>query len=200
MSRRRFRFTLKEVKELLMAAVVLGFIVAYRYPIESLESLLLDTAFMTLVVGAAFIVHESCHKLVAQSHGLWSEFRMWKNGLGLALLMKIVLGWTLIVPGAAYYDPRKIDFWGNVRLVGKDVEGKIAAAGPVSNMVLALLIHLFRDYIGILAGPAIYVNLLLAMFNLIPFPPLDGFKIMRWEFWIWVGTAATGWILFQTIA
>ncbi len=193
----RFSFSKIEVEQLLLTAVVLGFIVGYPFP--SLEVALLNTFYLTLVVGSAFIVHESCHKLVAQSHGCWSEFRMWKEGLGLSLLMKIIFGWTLIVPGAAYYSPYVKDIWGRVYRLGKVAEGQISAAGPASNILLAIIIYFLKGYIGPLAGPAIFINLLLALFNMIPFPPLDGYKIVRWNFWIWVGLVASAWILFQNL-
>ena len=62
-----------------------------------------------------------------------------------------------------------------------------ALAGPVSNIILAsitaLLFHVFKVDISSLIGLFIYtfivVNLSLAIFNLIPIPPLDGHKIVR---------------------
>ena len=195
-----FGFSRQEVKELLIAAVVLGFIVGYPFPgADGLMGVVIETFYLTLIVGIAFIAHEVFHKLVAQSHGLWSEFRMWKEGLGLSLLAKVIFGTTLIVPGAAYYSPYFQDIWGRVYRIGEASEGRISAAGPLANIVLAVLIHLFSSSLGPLAEPAIFINLMLALFNLIPFPPLDGYKIMRWNFWIWVGMVASAWILFQNL-
>ena len=62
-----------------------------------------------------------------------------------------------------------------------------ALAGPVSNFILAsitaLLFHIFNVDISTLIGLFLYtfiiVNLSLAIFNLIPIPPLDGHKIIR---------------------
>lgn len=65
----------------------------------------------------------------------------------------------------------------------------IALAGPASNLVQAIaysiLIHLFVPFTG-LRSPIIelflggfQINIFLAVFNLLPVPPLDGWKIAR---------------------
>jgi Zn-dependent protease len=64
--------------------------------------------------------------------------------------------------------------------------GLTAAAGPISNLILAFLFVIPLRWGGIDPGTPIYVflrqlvliNLLLAAFNFIPIPPLDGSKIL----------------------
>ncbi len=66
-------------------------------------------------------------------------------------------------------------------------EIKVALAGPGSNIVLAILFAFLFNTAGRAIGgfPAellfagVYVNLLLAFFNLLPLPPLDGSKLLR---------------------
>ncbi len=59
----------------------------------------------------------------------------------------------------------------------------VAAAGPLSNLFIALVLGLFvrlaaesafTSFISIV----VYINILLAIFNLVPLPPLDGSKII----------------------
>lgn len=60
-----------------------------------------------------------------------------------------------------------------------------ALAGPMSNFILAaligLVVHLIKmppAAVEVLRG-AIYINLFLMFFNLLPIPPLDGSRILR---------------------
>ncbi len=88
----------------------------------------------------------------------------------------ILFGWAKPVPYNPYNLTNKK--WG---------EAMVAAAGPAINIVLALIfailirladtVGLSDTFIGI-ASYVVYINILLALFNLIPFPPLDGSKIL----------------------
>src|SRR5262245_61387810 len=67
-------------------------------------------------------------------------------------------------------------------LRGKYAEGWVAFAGPAVNIVLALIFGLIIRFFGGAIEPELlaafatiaYINMLLALFNLIPIPPLDG--------------------------
>lgn len=67
-------------------------------------------------------------------------------------------------------------------------EAIVAGAGPLTNLGLAILFGLvvrFGEGFGLsatflsLAALVTYVNILLALFNLIPIPPLDGAKVLQ---------------------
>ena len=91
----------------------------------------------------------------------------------------IILGWAKPVP----YNPY------NLR-PGRWSEAIVAFAGPAANILLALIFGILLR-VGILtqaswATPAfaeitaviVVINILLAIFNLVPIPPLDGSKIL----------------------
>ena len=61
---------------------------------------------------------------------------------------------------------------------------KVAIAGPVSNLLIALFFGTLIRF-GLLAGTVadfaaiiVYANILLAVFNMVPIPPLDGSKLL----------------------
>jgi len=64
---------------------------------------------------------------------------------------------------------------------------KVAAAGPSANLLMALIFGLILRFLPVqflssglvqILGLIVFLNLLLAIFNLIPLPPLDGSKIL----------------------
>lgn len=86
----------------------------------------------------------------------------------------IVFGWAKPVP----YNPHNI--------ANRYGDAIVAAAGPASNFLLAGVAGLVLQLTSItVASPfgmalfgIIFINVLLAVFNLVPIPPLDGSKIL----------------------
>jgi Zn-dependent protease len=104
----------------------------------------------------------------------------WFGSVLLPLLLYVasggtfVIGWAKPVP----YNPFNLK---NPKIGA----GVIAAAGPASNFLLALLTSLLLKFGGIggVINPiflqiTIILNLSLMIFNLVPIPPLDGSKIL----------------------
>ncbi|MEN3045521.1 MAG: site-2 protease family protein [Candidatus Hydrothermales bacterium] len=136
----------------------------------------------------ALTVHEFSHALVADRLGdptPRSTGRLTLNPIphidpiGFILLFLIHIGWAKPVPVNPYYfrDPEK-DF------------AKVALAGPLSNLILAVFIsfilkffpdtsqNLFIYFFYKILLSTYIINLILAFFNLIPIPPLDGSRIL----------------------
>jgi Zn-dependent protease len=133
-------------------------------------------------VLTAFFFHELSHKFMAQKFGLWSEYRLFPIGLILALVISVFTGFLFAAPGA-------VMFMGGAR---NHETGKIALAGPLSNLIIVFVTFplfyfvFFETQIGVLLGFICLINALLAVFNLLPFGPLDGVKIVRWNATVWV--------------
>ncbi len=66
----------------------------------------------------------------------------------------------------------------------QEQHGKISLAGPLTNLGLAALffpLQSFSGILGLMGAFGVIINLWLALFNLLPVPPLDGSKLFRWK-------------------
>jgi Zn-dependent protease len=159
--------------------------------IESLPSLG-DIAAIALPVIVAITLHEAAHGFVAYRFGDTTAYEQGRVTLNpikhvdpfgtiilpivLYITTKFMIGWAKPVP----VDPSRL---GRPR---RDMV-LVAAAGPAMNIALALLSGVLlavfgtRDdetsFVEKTLAISIYVNVLLAVFNLIPLPPLDGGRI-----------------------
>lgn len=97
------------------------------------------------------------------------------------LLMTIALPLLLLISGAGIIfgaaKPVPIDPF-NFRDPKKDI-ALTALAGPVTNLLIAVVLSvLFRIFPSPLLSTGVILNIGLALFNLFPIPPLDGFKVI----------------------
>ena len=145
---------------------------------------------MAVVVVTALPVHELAHGLVADrlgDHTAREQGRLTLNPFahldlfGTLALLLFGFGWAKPVPvNPSHFKKPKRDM------------ALTALAGPLSNILLALILMVvFKVYMfygnmnstaGLMFGQIIYTilwtNLTLAVFNLLPVPPLDGFGII----------------------
>ena len=116
--------------------------------------------------------------------------------------MAIVIGGTYFLSaiGFIFAAPGAVIISG---LVTQEENGRISMAGPVSNLILASVFYFIAKFGLILLQPmvpissmivitefvqiSISINAWLAFFNLLPFGPLDGVKIMQWSQKTWFG-------------
>jgi Zn-dependent protease len=163
-----FGFEIKiDASWLLIAALIVWSLSSGYFP-QVLPDLT-PTAYLVLSVVAmlglfaSLILHELAHSLVARHYGL---------GIG---------GITLFLFGgvAELVDEPKSaasEFW-------------IAIAGPAMSFVLSALFGMAalatggEGLVGVLLGYLASINLILAVFNLLPAFPLDGGRVLR--AWLW---------------
>ncbi|HIG93118.1 TPA: hypothetical protein HA234_02880 [Candidatus Woesearchaeota archaeon] len=130
-------------------------------------------------------MHELSHKLVAQRYGCAAEFRAFDQMLFLALGLAFVIGFIFAAPGAVMISG----------MVTRKENGIISMAGPMMNFVLGLLFMgltwVFPPWAS-LFSVGFSINMWLGLFNMIPFGPLDGVKIFRWNTLVWAGMVAFG--------
>ncbi|MBU0527182.1 site-2 protease family protein [Candidatus Micrarchaeota archaeon] len=191
-------------------SVALGIVFARPEGIlDSPTEFLVFLAPLFVTVGSGFILHEMAHKLVAIYYGAHARFKMWTQGL-IFMLATSMLGVLFAAPGAVYIEARHIT---------RKENGIIFLAGPALNIILvAFFVALnsiapIEQYYSFLAkfqggfagfgiaygilnvwqfGAA--MNLILALFNMIPAFPLDGSKVYAWKRMIWL--LSVGFLLF----
>jgi Zn-dependent protease len=114
------------------------------------------------------------------------------------------LGFIFAAPGAVYIFKR----------MGREENGIVSLAGPVMNMILfvifagvILLSNLFNfglsETVFMICYLGMWINALLAAFNLLPLFILDGAKVMAWNWKIWLAAFIVALLMvfnFQTIA
>jgi Zn-dependent protease len=165
-----------EIKHLVIAwlAIAVAFTIILRrwYPLNIFSIFVISA----VTVGFAFIFHELAHKVVAQRYGAWSEFRMAPSMLLVAILTAF-MGFIFAAPGAVMiFNP----------YLTREENGKIAIAGPMMNVTLALLFFaLFilapSGIFGLVGKFGMMINAWLAFFNMIPISVLDGRKVLAWD-------------------
>lgn len=183
------RFSRGELRDILVSMIVIAGVFAYVFSGRNIQATVILLPVTVLTMGLGFVLHEIAHKLTAIHYGFWAEYRLWVEGLILAVVTAY-FGFVFAAPGAVYIHGNYIE---------RDVNGKISIAGPLTNIALAII---FLMASSVLPGPLGYVAMLgyavnsfLALFNLIPIAVLDGAKVFRWNPLIWLAAAAAAFTL-----
>lgn len=193
-----FRFTSSEVRDLIIAFIVISLCFAIVQGGRNTDVILSILPIVMVGVGAGFILHELGHKFVSMKYGYWAEFKLWPQGLIFALITSF-FGFVFAAPGAVYT---------YANYMTDEINGKISIAGPIVNIVLALIFlaiatavypdALYSENIAlifIICATGYSINSFLAVFNLLPIGNLDGSKVLTWNVGIWLVTILIAGIL-----
>jgi len=176
-------FTILEVFYLILTTLAVGYIFSgmiRKEPRDVLHSYKRfdwnDIWFSIQVAAPGIILHELGHKFVAIAFGLDAHYEVWPTGLLLGIILKAVgSGFMLLAPGY-------VTFSGASPLVSS----LTAFAGPFVNLCLWIIpLFIIKYYKNIRRTTAVTLILMqnmnkwLFLFNMIPIPPLDGFKVIQ---------------------
>ena len=182
-------FTRNEKRDLIIAFVVLSISFAISNAQSNVHTFISVLPIVMVGVAIGSLVRELGQKFVAMKYGYQAEFKAWPLGL-LITFASAFIGIVFSLPGSVYTYADNIS---------DEINGRIAVAGPMANMVLALisiaiaaLIFPLKPYsniitlIYLICTVGFSVNSFLATFNLLPFYTLDGVKVLKWNAKIWI--------------
>jgi Zn-dependent protease len=137
-----------------------------------------------LVLGVVISVHEASHAFVANLLGDPTARLMGRMSLNPFVHVDPI--GTVIVPMVLMMLNAPVFGWAkptpvnplNLHQPRRDM-ALVSLAGPASNFALAIVFSIvFRIFPNQIVLGLIVVNLVLGIFNLIPIPPLDGYKVV----------------------
>lgn len=153
-----------------------------------------NTFFYIVILILSVIIHEICHGFMAEYFGDKTARlagRLTINPLKhLDMLGSVILPLLLIMTNAGFvvgwakpvpYNPNNLSNrkWGTIAVAGAGILANFALAIFFGLMIrIAYSIGFASEPFYFITGLIVFVNLLLAFFNLMPFPPLDGSKIL----------------------
>ena len=145
-----------------------------------------------LVLLVAFTLHELAHALTADYLGDPTPRRMGRISLNPLVHLDLMGTIMLIISGFGWAKPVMVNPF-NMRGDPRRSMAIVAVAGPLTNILLAVIFAIPLNFglvdvefttsgvvpsLGFVLFQFVWINLILAFFNIIPIPPLDGSRIL----------------------
>ncbi len=185
------RISRKERFDLVVAWLAISVAFSLIFPRADLFQYLTSLSLSMITVGVGFVLHELAHKFTAMHYGYWAEFRKDNIMLLVAVVLAALVGVVFAAPGATMIYGAGIT---------REQNGKISAAGPITNLVLCIpfaavfMLSTWLDpavaggsLISLVGMVGLQVNAMIASFNMLPVGVLDGRKVLAWNPVVFIG-------------
>ncbi len=185
------RISRKERFDLVVAWLAISVAFSLIFPRADLFQYLTSLSLSMITVGVGFVLHELAHKFTAMHYGYWAEFRKDNIMLLVAVVLAALVGVVFAAPGATMIYGAGIT---------REQNGKISAAGPITNLVLCIpfaavfMLSTWLDpavaggsLLSLVGMVGLQVNAMIASFNMLPVGVLDGRKVLAWNPVVFMG-------------
>lgn len=172
-------FTLRELLDVIVMTLAVGYIfmdMFRRHPVGFDKRAFW---FACMVTAPALIAHELAHKLFALSFGLQAEFHAAYGWLAIGVILK------LIRFNFIFFVPAYVSIGAAGMAVLPSQMALIAFAGPLLNLVLFIVAWASLKQKRLKRNTFIFlhvtkqINLFLFVFNMLPIPLFDGWKVYQ---------------------
>jgi hypothetical protein len=174
-------FGLSATEVIVIEAAVI--IVALAFMLADRADLTLEMVIIYMIVGAISVVlHDFAHRYFATKHGQDADTQFWGLGTGIMFLTAWFFGNAF---GASYRNLVNRNDDENPRTVGIEM-----VAGPVVSIILMFVFLWMVTLGGVLAvagGIGFTINLITAVYSLMPIETMDGLAIWRWNKGLYLG-------------
>ena len=207
-----FKFSSQEILGMLFTIVVCAFIMSFtkwgttEFDLNMGLFNFFNTALIVLVI---LIVQESVHRLVALLGGYQVQYKPWKLGLAIGLVLAFFSNgsFTFIAPGGIMVTHLAVHRIGKFRY-GPNYKniGWIAMTGPLACVFMAII---FKILSGVAPNSPLFlsamnISILFAVIGLLPIPPLNGHQLFFGSRYIYIGVcgmvlAASGALYFMGV-
>jgi Zn-dependent protease len=189
--KRYFWFSKDEKKGFLISVLVFGFLFSFNnWGVEVFDVFygLLYFVYGLIVVGLSVFVHHAVQRLYALYEGYRVEHQFWWYGVLLAAVWVFVTNGRFAVAGIPLTLYASSSVWVHqvsayrlgLARYGPNIQtwSWIALWGPVGNIILAGIAKVLYKFVALGVFEDVFVfNVVFAVLNLLPFPPLDGSRV-----------------------